>query len=42
MAKWCNYYNMWCNDVEAILEENEIECDLDCRNCESMEEITKE
>ena len=41
MARWCNYYNCWCKDVEYLFEE-EIECDLDCRYCEDSEEIIRE
>lgn len=40
MAKWCNYFNCWCNDVEEIIPEEGIECDLDCNYCEKMEQIT--
>ena len=37
MAKWCNYYNCWHNDLEIVIEE--IECDEDCRTCKYKEEI---
>lgn len=36
--KWCNYYNMWCNDVDFLLDGCQ-ECDMDCENCEEMEVI---
>ena len=39
MAKWCNYFNCWCNDVEDVIPEEGIECELDCRYCEEMEII---
>ncbi len=39
MAKWCNLYNCWCSDVDSILDDNEIECDQDCNNCENLEKI---
>lgn len=42
MARWCNYYNCFCNDVEAIIPEEGIECDLNCRKCDNMENITRE
>lgn len=42
MSKWCNYYNCWCTDVEEIIPEEGIQCELDCKHCENMEEITKE
>lgn len=39
---WCNYFNCFCNDVEEIIPEEGIECDLDCRNCEMKENIERE
>ena len=42
MARWCNLYNCFCNDVEEVIPEEGIECDLDCRCCENMENIIKE
>ena len=42
MARWCNYYNCFCNDVEEIIPEEGIECDLACGICDEMENITKE
>lgn len=39
MAKWCNYYNCWCDDIEEVIPEEGIECELDCRHCENMEKI---
>lgn len=35
MAKWCNYYNCWCSDIEEILEGNQ-SCDEDCNDCENL------
>ena len=42
MAKWCNYYNCFCNDVQEVIPEEGIECDLNCRKCDNMEIITRE
>ncbi|HJJ11267.1 MAG TPA: hypothetical protein OIM49_05950 [Clostridiaceae bacterium] len=42
MSKWCNYFNCWCNDVEEVIPEEGINCNLECRNCENMEEIKPE
>lgn len=39
MAKWCNYYNCWCNDVEEVIPEEGIVCELDCSSCSDMEKI---
>lgn len=36
--KWCNYYNMWCSDVEYLTFEKCI-CNLECDLCEYMEII---
>jgi len=37
--KWCNIYNCWCSDVEEVIDVEDAECDLDCKNCEECEEI---
>ena len=44
MAKWCNEFNCFCNDVEFIFSEEIIEqyCELDCKHCESMQIINRE
>lgn len=39
MANWCNYYNCWCDDVEEIIPEEGIECELDCKHCKNVEKI---
>ena len=36
--KWCNEINMWCNDIEDE-EQKMIDCDCDCKNCESCEDV---
>ena len=40
MAKWCNHFDCWCNDVCEIIPEEGIDCDGDCRHCEEMEDVT--
>ena len=42
MAKWCNYFGCWCNDVEEVILEEGINCNLRCNKCENMEEIKPE
>ena len=37
MAKWCNHYNCWINDLEWVVDETE--CDEDCNECEYLEKI---
>lgn len=39
---WCNYFNCFCNDVEVIIPEEGIGCDLDCKYCEEKEDIERE
>lgn len=39
MPKWCNYYNCWCNDVEEVIPEEGIDCELDCEHCKNLEKI---
>ena len=39
MANWCGYYNCWCSDVEGIIEYEDIECELDCKDCDEREVI---
>ena len=38
-AKWCKYFGCWCNEVEEVIEEEMIDCDIDCNNCDMMEII---
>mgnify|MGYP006928715600 CR=1 FL=1 len=35
-AKWCNYYQCWCDDAEFIIEDNGY-CDFDCNSCHHCE-----
>lgn len=37
MAKWCNDFNCWCDEVEEIYDVTE--CDLNCKNCPRCEDI---
>jgi Zn finger protein HypA/HybF involved in hydrogenase expression len=30
--KWCDNYNVWCNEVEEIIEEPD--CDMECKLCD--------
>ena len=36
---WCNKHHLWCDDVVAIIED-ENECNRDCGNCEEHERTT--
>lgn len=37
--KWCSLFNMWCDDVEEIIDVEDT-CDLDCRDCEHKEDVS--
>lgn len=39
IMKWCNEINMWCSDIEEE-EQEMIDCDGDCKNCERSEDVT--
>ena len=36
--KWCSKYNMWCDEVEDNLDDEQ-DCDMDCKNCDWMEVV---
>lgn len=36
--KWCGKYNVWCDEVEDLLD-GEIDCDGDCGYCGYEEEV---
>lgn len=38
MAKWCNYYNCWCDDAEYITD-GMGDCGYGCQGCPEYEEI---
>ena len=38
IARWCNFYNAWCSDVDDITD-GMADCDLDCKDCDDCEEI---
>ncbi|BDB03756.1 hypothetical protein [Clostridium botulinum] len=35
--KWCSLFNMWCVDVEELIDV-EGTCDLECNGCEHIDE----
>jgi len=37
-GKWCEMYNMWCDDV-VDLTDGENDCNGDCYNCDCMKEV---
>lgn len=38
MSNWCNKYNMWCDEVEDLMD-GENDCDCNCRSCEYKERV---
>lgn len=39
MAKWCNQFNCWIDEIEEIIEDVGCMCNVDCEDCECCEDI---
>lgn len=40
--KWCNYLQMWCDDVDESDKENVMCEGITCSECEECEDISAE